>query len=441
MQVSIETTTGLERRLTVGIPAAQVDGEVEKRLKQATKTVRINGFRKGNVPMKVVKQRYGAGVRQEVLGEVLNRSFAEAVQQKNVKPAGQPSIEPTKMDEGSDIEFVATFEVYPEIALGDFAAFEIERPSADVVDADIENMIEVLRKQQSDWSDVERAAVADDRVNIDFNGTKDGEEFEGGKAEGQFLVLGSKSMIPGFEDGVVGLSAGDEKTLSLTFPDDYQAEELQGAAVEFAVKVNSVSEQELPALDEEFFKKYGVEDGGEDKFREEVKNNMDRELKNATKNKIKNQVMEALVAAHELSLPAALVAGEVDALRGQMLQQFGEAAKNIDARSMLPDDMFKEQAERRVALGLIVGEVVKDAAIDVDAERVRGMVTELASTYQEPEEVVNYYYNNQQLLAGVESAVLEDQVVDYILGKAKVTDVVATYDEVIKPDASGADAE
>ncbi len=440
MQVSIETTTGLERRLTVGIPAAQVDGEVEKRLKQATKTVRINGFRKGNVPMKVVKQRYGAGVRQEVLGEVLNRSFAEAVQQENVKPAGQPSIEPTKMDEGSDIEFVATFEVYPEIALGDFTAFEIERPTADVAEADVENMIEVLRKQQADWSDVERSAVDGDRVNIDFNGTKDGEEFEGGKAEGQFLVLGSKSMIPGFEDGVIGLSAGDEKTLSLTFPDDYQAEELQGAAVEFAVKVNSVSEQELPGLDEEFFKKYGVEDGGEDKFREEVKNNMDRELKNATKNKIKNQVMEALVAGHELSLPAALVAGEVDALRGQMLQQFGEAAKNIDARSMLPDDMFKEQAERRVALGLIVGEVVKDAAIDVDAERVRGMVTELASTYQEPEEVVNYYYNNQQLLAGVESAVLEDQVVDYILDKAKVTDVASSYDDVIKPDASGADA-
>ncbi len=435
MQVSIETTTGLERRLTVGIPAAQVDGEVEKRLKQATTTVRINGFRKGKVPMKVVKQRYGAGVRQEVLGEVLNRSFQEAVQQENVKPAGQPSIEPTKMDEGSDIEFVATFEVYPEVALGDFSGFKIERPSAEVKEADVANMIDVLRKQQADWSDVERAAADGDRVNIDFNGTKDGEEFEGGKAEGQFLVLGSKSMIPGFEDGVVGMSAGEEKTLSLTFPDDYQSEELQGAAVEFVVKANGVSEQILPELNDEFFEKYGVTDGGEDKFREEVEGNMDRELKNATKTKVKNQVMEALIGAHELSLPAALVAGEVDALRNQMLQQFGEAAQNIDARSMLPDDMFKEQAERRVALGLIVGEVVKDAEIKVDAERVRGMVDEMASTYQEPEEVVNYYYNNPQLLAGVESAVLEDQVVDYILEKAEVSDVEANYDDVIKPDA------
>jgi trigger factor len=434
MQVSIETTTGLERRLTVGIPAAQVDGEVEKRLKQATTTVRIDGFRKGKVPMKVVKQRYGAGVRQEVLGEVLNRSFQEAIQQENVKPAGQPSIEPTKMDEGSDIEFVATFEVYPEIELSDFAGFKIERPSAEVKDDDVVNMIDVLRKQQADWSDVERAAADGDRVNIDFDGTKDGEAFEGGKAEGQELVLGSKSMIPGFEDGVVGMSAGEEKTLSLTFPDDYQAEELQGAAVEFAVKANGVAEQVLPELNDEFFEKYGVADGGEDKFREEVKGNMDRELKNATKNKVKNQVMEALIGAHELSLPAALVAGEVDALRNQMLQQFGEAAQNIDARSMLPDEMFKEQAERRVSLGLIVGEVVKNAEIQVDAERVRGMVDEMASTYQEPEEVVNYYYNNPQLLAGVESAVLEDQVVDYILDKAEVSDVEANYDDVIKPD-------
>jgi len=434
MQVSIETTTGLERRLTVGIPAAQVDGEVEKRLKQATTTVRIDGFRKGKVPMKVVKQRYGAGVRQEVLGEVLNRSFQEAIQQENVKPAGQPSIEPTKMDEGSDIEFVATFEVYPEIELSDFAGFKIERPSAEVKDDDVVNMIDVLRKQQADWSEVERAAADGDRVNIDFDGTKDGEAFEGGKAEGQELVLGSKSMIPGFEDGVVGMSAGEEKTLSLTFPDDYQAEELQGAAVEFAVKANGVAEQVLPELNDEFFEKYGVADGGEDKFREEVKGNMDRELKNATKNKVKNQVMEALIGAHELSLPAALVAGEVDALRNQMLQQFGEAAQNIDARSMLPDEMFKEQAERRVSLGLIVGEVVKNAEIQVDAERVRGMVDEMASTYQEPEEVVNYYYNNPQLLAGVESAVLEDQVVDYILDKAEVSDVEANYDDVIKPD-------
>lgn len=441
MQVSIETTSGLERRLTVGIPAAQVEDEVEKRLKQAAKTVNLNGFRKGKVPLKVVKQRFGAGVRQEVIGEVMSRSFYEAVQQEDVKPAGEPSIEPKEMAEGKDIEFVATFEVYPEVTVSAFDQFEITKLNAEIVDADVDNMIEVLRKQQAAWAVVEREAADGDQVNIDYVGTKDGEEFEGGKAEGQDLVLGSSSMIPGFEDGVVGLKAGDEKTLSLTFPEDYHSEELKGAAVEFAVKVNSVSEQALPELNDEFFTKYGVEEGGEEKFREEVKSNMGRELKNASKTKVKNQVMDALLAAHELDLPAALVAGEVDALRNQMMQQFGGAQQNFDAKALLPDEMFKEQAERRVALGLIVGEVVKASEIKVDGDRVRAMVEEMASTYQEPEEVVNHYYNNQQLLAGVESAVLEDQVVEHILDVAQVTEKDSSYDEVIKPEAAEGEGE
>jgi len=441
MQVSIETTTGLERRLTVGIPAAQVEDEVEKRLKQAAKTVRLDGFRKGKVPMKVVKQRFGAGVRQEVLGEVMSRSFYEAIQKEDVKPAGQPSIEPKEVTEGGDIEFVATFEVYPEIALVDFGAFEVTKLVAEVIDADVDNMIEVLRKQQASWVAVERAAAEGDQVNIDYVGTKDGEEFDGGKADGQNLVLGSKSMVPGFEDGVAGLKAGDEKTLSLTFPEDYHAEELKGAAVEFAVKVNTVSEQELAELNDEFFVKYGVAEGGVDKFREEVKSNMERELKNAAKAKVKNQVMDALVEAHKVDLPTPLVAGEIEQLRNQMMQQFGGANQKFDAKSLLPDEMFKEQAGRRVALGLIVGEVVKASEIKVDGERVRAMVEEMASTYQEPEEVVNHYYNNPQLLSGVESAVLEDQVVEHILDTAKVTEEQSSYDEVIKPaQTSGEDA-
>lgn len=435
MQVSIETTSGLERRLTVGIPAARVEDEVTKRLKQAAKTVRLNGFRQGKVPLKVVKQRFGAGVRQEVLGEVMSQSFYEAVQQEDVKPAGQPSIEPKEMAEGQDIEFVATFEVYPEVTVGSFEGYEITKLNAEVGDSDVDTMIETLRKQQATWEEVEREAADGDQVNIDYLGTKDGEEFEGGKAEGQDLVLGSNSMIPGFEDGIVGLKAGDEKTLSLSFPEDYHAEELKGAAVEFAVKVNSVSEQKLAELNDEFFVKYGVEEGGEEKFRAEVKSNMERELKNAAKTKVKNQVMDQLIASHELELPSALVAGEIDTLRNQMMQQFGGAQQNFDAKSLLPDDMFKEQAERRVALGLIVGEVIKASEIEADGDRVREMIEEMASTYQEPEEVVNYYYNNQQLLASVESAVLEDQVVEHILEAAKVTEQDSTYEEVIKPEA------
>lgn len=434
MQVSIETTSGLERRMTVGIPAEQVETEVEKRLQQAAKTIRMNGFRKGKVPVKVVKQQYGAGVRQEVLGEVMSRSFYEAVQKEDVKPAGQPSIEPKEMAEGKDIEFIATFEVYPEVSLGDFAGFEITKLSAEVTDADVDTMVETLQKQQATYEEVDAAAADGNQVNIDYVGTKDGEEFAGGKAEGQNLVIGSNSMIPGFEDGIVGMKAGEEKTLALSFPEDYHAEELKGAAVEFNVKVNTVSEQKLPELNDEFFAKFGVEEGGEAKFREDVKSNMERELKNAAKTKLKNQVMDALIGAHELELPKALIAGEVEALRGQMMQQFGgQMPEGMDMSSLLPDEMFTEQAERRVSLGLIVGEIVKASDLKVDADRVRGMVEEMASTYQDPEEVVNYYYNNREILASVESVVLEDQVVDHVLDVAKVTEQDSTYEEVIKP--------
>lgn len=434
MQVSIETTTGLERRLTVGVPAAQVESEVAKRLQEASKTVRLNGFRKGKVPMKVVKQRYGAGVRQEVVGEVMSRSFYEAVQKEDVKPAGQPSIEAKQVAEGKDLEFVATFEVYPTVELADLSAIEITKYNANVVDGDVDNMIEVLRKQQAGWTEADRAAETGDKVTIDFVGTKGGEEFAGGKAEGQELLLGSGSMIPGFEDGVVGLKAGEEKVLSLTFPEDYQAEELKGAAVEFAVKVSKVLESELPELNDELFAKFGVEEGGEAKFREEVKGNMDRELANAAKAKVKKQVMDSLIEANKVDLPSALVGNEVQALRNQMMQQFGGASDKIDAKSLLPDDMFKEEAERRVALGLLVGEVIKAAELKADGDQVRAMVEEVASTYQSPEEVVEYYYNNEQLLQGVEAAVLEDQVVDHVLATSKVTEEDSSYDDLIKPE-------
>ena len=433
MQVSIETTTGLERRLTIGVPSAQVESEVAKRLQEASKNIRLNGFRQGKIPMKVVKQRYGAGVRQEVVGEVMSRSFYEAVQSEDVKPAGQPSIEPKVISEGKDLEFVATFEVYPVVELADFSKVEITKHNASVSDTDVGNMIEVLRKQQATWSEVERAAEIGDKVKIDFVGTKDGEEFAGGKADGQELLLGSGSMIPGFEDGVVGLKAGEEKVIALTFPEDYQADELKGAAVEFAVKVSTVLDSELPELNDELFAKFGVEAGGEAKFREEVKGNMERELSNAAKAKVKKQVMDSLIESHQVDLPSALVAGEVDALRGQMMQQFGGASDKIDAKTLLPDDMFKEEAERRVALGLLVGEVIKKAELKADGDRVRAMVDEVAATYQSPAEVVEYYYSNEKLLQGVEAAVLEDEVVDYILAESKVTEQDSSYDDLIKP--------
>ena len=437
MQVSIETTSGLERRLTVNLPADVVEKEVDKRLQQAAKTVRINGFRKGKVPMKVVRQRFGAGVRQEVVGEVMSRSFYEAVQKEQVKPAGQPSIEAKNMTPGENLEYVATFEVYPEVELADLNEVAIERPVAEVTDKDVDNMIDVLRKQQSGWKETKRKAQKGDRVTIDFVGRKGGEEFEGGKAEGQQLVLGSGNMIPGFEDGIIGMKPGEEKEVEVTFPEDYQAEELKGAEAVFTIKVTASEKPELPELNDEFFAAYGVEEGGEEKFREEVRANMERELKNAALNKVKTQVMDQLFEKHQVEIPAALVAGEVRTLRGQMIQQFGGQIKPEDAARMLPDAMFEDQAKRRVVLGLVVGEIVKENKINVDSDRVKAKVEELASTYQQPEEVVEYYFNNRELLAGVESVVLEDQVVDFVLDKAKVSEVESTYDDVIKPQKQG----
>ncbi|MCW8128272.1 trigger factor [Microbulbifer halophilus] len=437
MQVSIETTSGLERRLTVNLPAETVDKEVDKRLQQAAKTVRMNGFRKGKVPLKVVRQRYGTGVRQEVLGEVMSRSFYEAVQKEDVKPAGQPSIEVVKSEPGENLEYVASFEVYPEVELQDLSGISIERPVAEVTDKDVDNMIEVLRKQQAGWKETKRKAQKGDRVTIDFVGRKGGEEFEGGSAEGQQLELGSGQMVPGFEDGILGMKPGEEKDIEVTFPEDYQSEELRGAEVTFNIKVTASEKPELPALDEEFFKAYGVEEGGEEKFREEVFNNMERELKNAAQNKVKTQVMDQLFEKHQVELPASLVAGEVKTLRGQMVQQFGGQIKEEDAENMLPDAMFEDQAKRRVVLGLVVGEIVKENKLSVDADRVKAKVEELASTYQQPQEVVEYYYSNRELLSGVESVVLEDQVVDFVLDAAKVEEVQSSYDDVIKPQQQG----
>lgn len=435
MQVSIETTSGLERRLTVGVPAEQVENEVENRIKQAARTVSIKGFRKGKVPVSVVKQRFGANIRQEVVGDVISRSFYAAVQKENVKPAGQPSIQPKQLAPGKDLEYIATFEVYPSVSLADMSSYEISRPTAQVTDADLDTMIDTLRKAQATWKAVEKAAEDGDRVNINYVGTKDGVEFAGGKADNQNLILGSKTMIPGFEDGILGMKAGEEKMIDVTFPEDYQSEELKGAKAQFKITLNSVSAPELPELDQAFFDKFGILGADLAKFRSEVKVNMERELKNALKAKVKLQVMDALIATHQVDVPKALVANEINLLREQMMQRFGGQKQNFDVRSLLPDTMFQEEANRRVTLGLVVGEIVKDAKIKPDAQLVKSKIEEIASTYEQPQEVIDYYNSNRELLAGVESAVLEDQVVDYIVSKAKVTDVEASYDDIVKKQA------
>lgn len=434
MQVSVETTSGLERRLKIGIPADVVDSEVNKRLREAAKSVRINGFRKGKVPVRVVQQRFGAGVRQEVLGDAINRSFYDAVRKEELIPAGRPSIEPVQIEPGKDIEFVATFEVYPEIELKGVEDIAVTRYDATITDTDVDNMIEVLRKSQASWEAVERPVQDGDRVEIDFVGTKDGEAFEGGSATGHKLIIGSKNMIPGFEDGIIGMTSGEEKTLSLTFPKDYEDESLQGAKTEFKITLKAVWEQKLPELDDAFFATFGVNEGGVDKFRADVKDNMETEKNKAVKNKVKTQVLDALLKTNQFDVPKALVASEIDALRRQTLQQYGGLNKDLDVASLLPDDLFREQAERRTTLGLLISEVIKREKLVADKDRVKSMIEEMAASYEEPEAVVQHYYSNEQLLSSVQAAVLEDQVVDFILSKAKVTEKQVGYDEAIKPE-------
>ncbi len=436
MQVSTESTTGLERKLTIEIPSEVVDQEVDKRLKEAAKTVKINGFRAGKVPVKVVKQRYGAGIRQEVVGDTINKSFYDAVTQESLKPAGQPSIEPKELEAGKNLSFVATFEVYPEIESVVLDGIEIKKLEADITDEDVNKTIESLRKNQATFETVERAAQDGDRVNINFKGTKDGEAFDGGEANDQNLELGSKSMIPGFEDGIVGMSEGDTKTVSVTFPEDYQDESLKGAAADFEITVNVVEAQKLPELNDEFFAKFGQNDGGEDKFRTDVRENMEREKEKAIKGKLKQQVMDVVLEKNEIDIPKALVASEINALRdqmgNQMMQQYGQQASNIDFKSILPDNMFEDQAKKRVALGLVVSEIVKVNKIEADKEIVKKLIDDVASTYESPQEVVNHYYGNQELLSGVEAAAIEDQVVDFVLNQAKVETESVSYEEAIK---------
>lgn len=435
MQVSVETTSGLERRLTVGVPADVVDGEVNKRLQETAKTVRINGFRQGKVPLKIVRQRFGRGVREEVLGDTINRSFQKAVQESALKPAGQPSIEPKQFEEGKDLEFVATFEVFPEIDVKRIDGVSVTRLNVTVSDADVDAMIETLRKNQAKWDDVERPSKDGDRVNIDFEGSRDGEAFDGGSAQSHNLVLGSGSMIPGFEKGIEGMSAGEDKVLQLSFPADYQAEDLRGAAVEFKVKVNAVAEQVLPELNQEFFTALGVTEGGEDKFRVDVKENMEREKEKLVRGKLKEQVLDAFLKANEFDVPKALVVNEIEALRQQTLQQYGQQLDpNMDFKSILPDAMFEERAQRRTALGLIVSELVNAEKLTVDKDRLKEMVEGIAATYEDPESVVNYYYSNQELMNGAEAAVLEEQVVDLLLSGATVAEQDSSYQDLIKPD-------
>ena len=429
MQVSVENTSALERRMTVGVPVERIETEVNKRLQQTARRAKVPGFRPGKVPMSVIRQRYEDAARQEALGDLIQSTFYEAVVEQKLNPAGAPAVEPKLFEKGKGLEYVATFEVFPEFTVGGFESIAIERLQADVADADVDNMLDILRKQNTRFEAVERAAENGDQLNIDFVGTIDGEAFAGGSAKGTQLVLGSGRMIPGFEDALVGAKAGEERVITPTFPADYQNLDLAGKTAEFTVTVNSIAAPQLPELNDEFFALFGVKEGGLEGFRAEVRKNMERELRQAIKSKVKNQVMDGLLAANPIEVPKALISNEVNRLRVQAVQQFGGNLKP----EQLPAELFEEQAKRRVVLGLVVAEVVKQCELKPDEARVREMIQEMASAYQEPEQVVAWSYKNDQQMNEVRSVVLEEQVVDTVLQKANVTDNAVSYEEAVKP--------
>jgi len=439
MQVSVEATSGLERQLTVTVPAERIDNDVNKQVAQQARTRRMDGFRPGKVPPKVIKRMYGEAIRYDVLNRVVQESFFEAVQEQSLQPAGTPSIEFKNDKEGEDFSFTATFEIYPEIELKDLSGVEIEKQSAEIKTADIAKMIETLQKQQAGWKDTKGMAKDGFKVNLDFEGFVDGEAFEGGKAEGQDLVLGSGQMIPGFEAGIEGHKKGEEFDIEVTFPEEYQAENLKGKQATFKIKLNSVEKPELPELNEEFFAKFGVEAADQAAFEEEVSKNMAREMNQALKNKLKTQVFDALIAANEIDVPAALVEDEIKNLAQQAVQQFGGNAQ-IDP-STLPKELFEDQAKRRVLIGLLVQEVIKANELQPEDARVDAMLAEVADSYQDPQEVIEYYKSNQEMLNQVRSLVLEEQVVDQLLSSAKVNEVEVSYEDAIKPAQAGGAAE
>ncbi|WP_043526211.1 trigger factor [Litchfieldella xinjiangensis] len=430
MQVSVETTSQIERRVTVQVPAEEVDQAVAARLKDTAKNIRLNGFRQGRVPMEVVRQRYGRDVRNEVVGELMRERYVQAITQESLNPAGYPEIEPTVNESGKDLEFVATLEIYPEIQVNGIEGAEIERPVVDVTDADVEEMIETLRKQNASWEAVDRPAEQGDQVTIDFQGFLGSEPFEGGQAENHDLVLGSGNFIPGFEDQLVGEKPGEETEIKVTFPEDYQAEQLAGQEATFKVKVHKVSAQKLADLDEEFIQRFGVENGDQEAFRAEVKKNMQREAKQAVDNRVKQQALEALKNANDVAVPQALVQQEVDGLKRQAAQQFG-LGEDFDV-SQLPDELFTEQGKSRVQVGLLLAELIKANEMDASDDEIKAKVEELAQQYQEPQQVIDYYLSNDQLKSQVKSAILEEKAVDALLAQATVKDVEMSYQEALQ---------
>jgi trigger factor len=431
MQVEV-ISNGLERRLTIAVPPQQFDVEIENRLKSLSRRVRVDGFRAGKVPLKVVERRYGGSVRQEVLDEVLKSSFYEAINQQKLRPAGTPHFELQPDAPGTGLRYTATFEVYPEFEFQMPAKLQLEKPTAEISEADIDKMVETLRKQRQTWKPVARASQRGDRVVMDFRGNIDGKEFPGNSAKDYAVVLGSGTLISDFEDKLVGLKADQETGLDVEFPKDYRVQDLAGKRVHFDVTVHAVTVAKLPDLDEEFIKSYGVAEGGISAFRAEVKATMRRELEQAIKERVKLQVMDALMAANPIQLPKALIEEEKTHIKEQT-GYFKPAGQVSDQVEMV----LEERARRRVALGLIIAEIIKKNQFKAPPDKVRSAVDTIAAAYEQPEEVVKWYYAKRDRLGHVEALVLEDQAVAWLMQQAEIREQAMLFQELVNVHREG----
>ena len=436
MQVTIEQSDGLQRRLKVALPEEQIKGEVDERVQKMAKTISLPGFRPGKVPVRVLMRRYGKQLREEVVGELVQNSFRDAVEQEDLRPASMPKIDEIMSEPGSGVQYEALFEIYPDVSLPAFETLVVARPFAEVTDADVENMIETLRQQRRTWHEVDRAAELDDRVTIDFSGTCEGEPITNGKAEKMPVELGAGRMVSGFEDGLVGKKADEDVTLNVTFPDDAPDESVAGKSATFDVHLHTVEEAKVPEVDDEFAKMLGLEEATVAGLKAEVRKNLVRELEQAVRAATKRRVMDALLDAGMLEVPEGLIDAEVERMVTQRKMELSYQGVNVEE---LPIDgnLFRDDAKRRVAVGLLLAEIVKSNNMQADPEAVRERIGSIASTYDESEKVINHYYGNADRLQEVESGVLEEQVVEWILERAKVTDEESTFDELLNPRQTG----
>lgn len=426
MEVSLETMEGLGRRLTITVTADKIEEAVKQELHKVAKTARIDGFRKGKVPMNIVVQRYGSTVRQDVLGDLMQNHFVDALVSQKLSPAGGANYQPTQYIMGENYTYHVEFEIYPEITLKDLSAIEIEKPIVEITEADVDTMIEALRKQQATWTKTNRAAQTEDRLTLDFNGFVDGEAFENGKSEDFVLVTGQNQMIPGFEEGLLGHSAGDSFTLDVVFPADYQAEALRSKAATFEILLKKVEERQLPELAPEFIKRFNAKEGTVAALRAEISKNMQRELTNSLRNNIKSQVIEGLLKTNPIDVPSALIEREIETLKQQAAQRFRLPEKQAAA---LPNELFAAQAKNHVSAGLLLGEVINAQKLEIDEALARILLEEMAAAYEDPQEFIEYYQQNDELMKNVRNMALEQQAIDALLAQSKVTEKVLPFNE------------